>query len=370
MDLDAKCIPLGHILTYFNIREKPNFEAELGFEAFDSERDSRDNHLEELMKVSMGMDHFEAFLNVGIDLSDGVVAGRFMSTRQVLELVDKATQILNMPYLGLFIGNIMTVSHYGMAGLAVVTQPNLKECCLALSRFCREYFPPLDISVHTEEDVSWITIEENISLAPYSEFFIELNFVSFYNMVYDLVGHDDEMMPIRIELAYPEPEWGHIYPRYFRCPVVFDRPQNRMIRKTHGIEFDLPLANRLLAMTAEKAFFQRIPTRAMKFLPLKLRHFLVRSYGAFPTLEKAASELGVSSRTLRRKLAEDGTSYKQEVDIVRERFARGYFARGGESISELSVLLGFATPSAFTKAFKRWTDQTPSEYMARLRGKS
>lgn len=370
MDLDAECIPLGHILTYFSIRQKPEFEVEIGFDAIDGENISREKHLEELLKISTGIDYEDAFLNVGIDLSDGVVAGRFVSTRQVLGLVDQAVKLLNMPYLGLFIGNIMTVSHYGMAGLAVVTQPTLRECSLALSRLCREYFPPLDISVHVAGDISWLTIEENISLSPYSQFFIELNFVSFYNMVYDLVGRDPEMMPIRIELSYPEPEWGPIYRRYFKCPVVFDRPQNRMIRKTHGIDYKLPLSNRLLAMTAEKALFQRIPTRAMKYLPLKLRHILVRSYGAFPTLEKTASDLGMSSRTLRRKLAEDGTTYKQEVDVVRERFAREYFARGGDSISELSRLLGFATPSAFTKAFKRWVDLTPSEYMARLRGKS
>ena len=368
MDLDAQCIPLAHILTYFSIREKPRFEVDNGLAPLDSERPSRERHIETLISITLGMDYQEIFQNLGVDLSDGVIADRYLSTRQVLTLVEQAIDRLNMPYLGLFIGNIMTVSHYGMAGLAVVTQPNLRECCLLLSRFCREYFPPLEISVHVDEDVSWIAIEENISLKPYQEFFIELNFVSFYNMVYDLVGHDSKMMPIRIELAYPEPAWGHIYRRYFNCPVVFNRPQNRMIRKTHGIDLDLPLANRLLAITAEKVFLQNIPTRAMKYLPLKLKHFLARSYGAYPTLEKSARELGVSSRTLRRKLAEEGTSYKQEVDKVKERFAREYFARGGRSVAELANLLGFSNTPAFTRAFKRWTSLTPSEFILKTTG--
>jgi AraC-like DNA-binding protein len=141
-----------------------------------------------------------------------------------------------------------------------------------------------------------------------------------------------------------------------------------MIRKTHGIDLDLPLANRLLAITAEKVVLQNIPTRAMKYLPLKLKHFLARSYGAYPTLEKSARELGVSSRTLRRKLAEEGTSYKQEVDKVKERFAREYFARGGRSIAELASLLGFANSPAFTRAFKRWTSLTPSEFILKTTG--
>jgi AraC-like DNA-binding protein len=366
MDLDTQCIPLGHILTYFNINKKPD----LGLDVVEGDGSSRASHLNELMKASMGLDHNELFMNVGIDLSDGGVAGRYMSTRQVLGLVEQTMTAIKMPYLGLFIGNIMSVSHHGMAGLAAVTQPTLKDCAETVARFCRELFPPLEMSVHIDGDLSWFTIEENISLAPYTHYFIELNSVSFYNIVSDLVGRDPELMPIRVEFAYPEPEWGRIYRRYFQCPVVFDCPQNRIIRKASVADYELPLANRLLAMTAEKTLFQRIPTRAMRFLPLKLRHFLLRSYGALPSLEVAASELGMSGRTMRRKLAESGTTYQQELDVIRERFARGYFARGGSSVAELAQLLEFSTPSAFSKAFKRWTGETPSEYVARSKGKT
>ena len=65
MDRDASCIPLGHILTYFSIREKPSFEEELGLQMLDTERASRLKHVQDLIEISMGMDHNEAFLNVG-----------------------------------------------------------------------------------------------------------------------------------------------------------------------------------------------------------------------------------------------------------------------------------------------------------------
>jgi AraC-like DNA-binding protein len=362
MDLDTPCIPLGHILTYFNISKKPK----LGLEAVEGDLQSSTVHLNELMKAAIGLDHVELFRNVGVDLSKGSIADQYVTTRQVLGLVEQTINALKMPYLGLFLGNIMTVSHHGLAGLAAVTQPTLVDCSETVARFCRELFPPLDMSVHLEGDLRWFTIEENISLAPYTHYFMELNSVSFYNIVCDLVGRDPRHMPIRVEFVYPEPEWGHIYRRYFKCPVVFSCAQNRIIGHASSGDFELPLANRLMAMTAEKTLFQHMPTRAMKYLPLKLRQFLVRSYGALPSLDKAASELGMSGRTMRRKLAESGTTYQQELDVIRERFARGYFARGGESIAELSTLLGYSTPSAFTKSFKRWCGETPTEYVARL----
>ena len=77
------------------------------------------------------------------------------------------------------------------------------------------------------------------------------------------------------------------------------------------MSYELPLANRLMAMAAEKTLFENIPTRAIRLLPLRLRRLLLRYYGAFPSLEDATTDLGMSGRTLRRKLAEDGTTYQQ-----------------------------------------------------------
>ena len=368
MNLDTPCIPLGHILTYFNIAQKPELGLDAVGENLDTASiDAKATQLNKLMQVSMGLDHNDMFRKVGIDLAEGNIAGRFMTTRQVIGLVDQSINHMRMPYLGLFIGNIMTVSHHGFAGLLSITQPTLRECSETAARLCNELFPALHMSVHEGDGLVWLAIHENVSLAPYSHYFMELNSISFYNIVCDLVGREPELEPVAVEFSYPEPEWGHIYRRYFRCPVRFDCAQTRIIRKAGSADYELPLANRLMAMTAEKSLFQRMPTRAMQLFPLRLRHFLVRSYGALPSLERAASEMGVSSRTLRRRLAEDGTTYQKELDVIRERFARGYFARGGRSISELSDLLGFATTQAFTRAFKRWTNETPSEFLTRTR---
>ncbi|PKM21384.1 MAG: AraC family transcriptional regulator, partial [Gammaproteobacteria bacterium HGW-Gammaproteobacteria-14] len=168
---------------------------------------------------------------------------------------------------------------------------------------------------------------------------------------------------LRVHFSYPEPAWGHIYRRYFRCPVVFNQPYTAIIGAASLERVELPLANRLMAMSAEKTLFENIPTRAMRLLPVRLRRLLVRYYGAFPSLENAASELGMSGRTMRRRLAEEGTSYQQELDAVREKLARDYFRRGGQSVTEVAMMLGFADSSAFAKAFRRWTGMSPSEFL-------
>jgi len=272
---------------------------------------------------------------------------------------------LDLPYLGLPMGNLMTISHHGMAGLAAVTQPTLRACLETIQRYCRELFPPLEMDGRVLDDEACFTITETIPLAPYTHFFLELNMVSFYNIFLHLVGGEHQLR--RVEFSYPEPAWGHIYRRYFQCEVRFNQAENRLVGNPALAEYELPLANRLMALNAEKTLFENIPTRAVRLLPLRLRRLLVRCYGAFPSLENAASDLGMSGRTLRRKLAEEGTSYQQELDAVRQKLAHEYFQRGGESVTELSLMLGFADSSAFAKAFRRWTGVSPTEYQEQQR---
>jgi AraC-like DNA-binding protein len=358
MDTSSECIPLGHIQTYFDLRRTLKLDATWLMDRAKLSVQKPDETLEAIL----GIDEQRFFKNASIELRPGEEGG-FINTKQCVALVDQAVKQLDMPYLGLVMGNLMTATSHGMAGLAAVTQPTLWDCGLAVTRYCQELFPPLEMSVRLEGPIGMFVIEENISLAPYTHFFMELNVVSFYNIFCDLVGADDE--PHLVEFGYPEPAWGNIYRCYFRCPVVFDCPETRIVGKSSLKDKELPLANRLMAITAEKTLFENIPTKAIRLLPLRLRRLLVRYYGAFPSLEKAASELGMSGRTMRRKLAEDGTSYQSELDRVREKFSREYFARGGNSITELALLLGFADSSAFAKAFRRWTGMAPTEYLER-----
>lgn len=82
-------------------------------------------------------------------------------------------------------------------------------------------------------------------------------------------------------------------------------------------------------------------------------------------IEAIARRLGMSTRSLQRRLSEEGTSYNDLLGEVRQEFAKRYLARGTLTASEVAYLIGFTEPPAFFKAFKRWTGLTPREYQAR-----
>ena len=84
----------------------------------------------------------------------------------------------------------------------------------------------------------------------------------------------------------------------------------------------------------------------------------------FP-LEECAAQLGISSRTLRRRLQERGLSYQDIADSVRADFARSYLESSRLSIECIAERLGFSEPTSFSRAFRRWTGMSPREFRKR-----
>jgi AraC-like DNA-binding protein len=357
IDLDTKCIPLAHMQTYFDLRK--GIVQDISW--LEKRTKIQVNNPDEIFKMILDVNPDKFYRNAGIDYSDDV-ENIFVSPRQCLMLVDQSVRALNMPFLGLVMGNLMAISHHGMAGVAAATQPTLACCLHSIGRYISELFPLLEMYTTIKNNEGMFIITENIKMTPYPHFFLELYMVSFYNCFNHLVG--GELKLHSANFSYPEPAWGHMYRRYFHnCTVRFNQPKTCLLGEPSLGLYELPLANRLMAISAEKILFESIPTQTTRLLTLRLRRLLMRYYGAFPSLDTAASDLGMSARTLSRRLAEDGTTYQQVLDTLREKLAKEYFSRGGNSITQIALKLGYTDSSNFTKAFKRWTGLSPSNFL-------
>jgi len=91
-------------------------------------------------------------------------------------------------------------------------------------------------------------------------------------------------------------------------------------------------------------------------------YLLANSYLYSLSIEAVAGNFNVSVRTLQRKLKDEGASYVQIAEEVRKSLAVHYMQNSNSSIKEISTILGYAEPSAFVRAFKKWTGKTPTEY--------
>ena len=76
-------------------------------------------------------------------------------------------------------------------------------------------------------------------------------------------------------------------------------------------------------------------------------------------MSDVARSLAISTRTLQRRLQEEGTNYQAALNATRESLARHYLRNEGMSVGQISFLLGYESPSSFYRAFHSWTGQTP-----------
>ena len=93
-----------------------------------------------------------------------------------------------------------------------------------------------------------------------------------------------------------------------------------------------------------------------------LQYLAQRREGAVPPLREVARALAMSDRNLQRALRDDGTSFQKVLDEVRRDLAISHLANPATSAGQVGFLLGFSEPSAFHRAFRRWTGKTPSAY--------
>jgi len=96
-----------------------------------------------------------------------------------------------------------------------------------------------------------------------------------------------------------------------------------------------------------------------------VRSKLFRDSGLFPTLPDVADELDIHPRTLRRRLAEEGTSFRALLNEARSTVAVDLLRNVGLTVEEVSTRLGYTEVSTFSHAFKRWRGVAPSAYSRR-----
>jgi len=170
---------------------------------------------------------------------------------------------------------------------------------------------------------------------------------------------------IAVELAHRAPADVAPFRAWFDAPVVFDAATTQLVLPASALDAALVSADpALLAILTRAADELAKQTPADPLLTAQVKRALgeaLRSDDA--GVDAIAKRLGLTGRSLQRRLEDEGTTFKQVREDVRRELAQRYLD-DGLAIAEISFLLGFSEPSAFFRAFKRWTGQTPLEARA------
>ena len=357
IDIDQAIIPLSHINNYFNLRKSIAAAHEVSQKSFSQPPAWVCSP--NILEIARRVEPDTVYQHVGIDVSQPY-DDTLVSTRQCMQLVRWIQQLVPTKHLGLVIGKLMTLSHHDQAGIAVMTQDTLEDAMRMACQFGELLFPALKYSYQKNHQYCSIVFEENCSIEELHRFFVEIKISSYYHIFKYLMGQDKEAHCVRF--SFSEPSYSEVYKKYFNCPVEFNAKVSELVIPIKYSKQVLPLANRFMASHAQNIVYSSVPVNGLNLLPKKLQKIILNSNGTFPSLESAAETLGMSGRTLRRRLSDGGSSYQAVLNEVRTQLAKELLRSGEKSITDIAFLLGFGDTSAFTKAFKKWTNMKPSEF--------
>jgi len=174
--------------------------------------------------------------------------------------------------------------------------------------------------------------------------------------------------PAEVFLKHEAPDDTSGHEAWFECPVHFGSDRDALRVSEEALRTPNRVGDASIAQYFDTILEAEVGTLDDS-VPLDRRvldRVSTALSGGVPALSDVARELGMSGRTLQRRLAAKDTSFQSLVDDARRRLAVRLLRQGGDaSLSEVTFMTGFADQSAFTRAFKRWTGQTPGAFRAR-----
>lgn len=175
-----------------------------------------------------------------------------------------------------------------------------------------------------------------------------------------------EIVPAEVAFAYPQPGSTFEHRRFFRCPLLFDRPQSKLVFSQNDLKLSVPRADETLAgylSSHAETVLRSLVTGESTRERVRSAIWAMLSDGR-PTVSRIAAALQLTPRTLQRHLAHEGTSLQRELEEVRKTMAMAMLRDLTTPIDEVAFLLGYAEPSTLFRSFKRWTGITPHQYRA------
>lgn len=276
-------------------------------------------------------------------------------------LARDAVEVSGEPALGIVVGDRLATANHGALGLAAVSSATIRELLDVLARFLSSRIAVLALSTHVDGDAVHIELQELVDLGFVRQMVLEAVLLSVKNTLRDAsMGR----CPItRARLPFARPSYGAQAEATFGCEIIYGAGQAGVEIPSAVLDEPLRMADRraveLAASLCERELHKLGRGRSFE---IRTRRLMLEPRHGFPSLPQVARRLHLTPRTLARKLAAEGTSYREILEDLRYRMARDLI-KSGSGMDEVAYLLGYTDTANFRRAFRRWTGGDPPSTM-------
>ncbi|MEM7740364.1 MAG: AraC family transcriptional regulator [Pseudomonadota bacterium] len=308
----------------------------------------------------------ELFLSVGVDPDAGVDPKLMIHDTDYYGLCERAMrEDKDSASLPLRVGALMRCDDYGAFGLAWKSAVDLQGSLERAVRYGRVLTSVSIYEVRRENGRVFMVLNREGERSLGLRISNEQTIVAIATICREVCTQP--FHPVSVHFKHKGPSDPSAHESFFGAPVFFGSDKDALEMSRSLLE----TPNRLGDATISRFFDTHMESELARFtdddtLDQRVRLHIAQSLSeGVPTVSDIATRLGMSGRTLQRRLADRGQAYQDLVDLARRELAEQFLRNTDYSLAEIAFLTGFSDQSAFTRAFKRWAGTTPGSFRGR-----
>lgn len=257
--------------------------------------------------------------------------------------------------IGLLVGRALLVNNHGSLGYVIMNSGSIRQCIEVLKNFLPLRTRLVSINSYAKDDCLCVRLTATQALGEIGRLVVEAIMVAIKNILNYLTT--GEKLHLQAVFSFSENETVALAKRIFECELLYDRPWT-------GFIFSLKEVDRPLLIADKDGFEQAIALCQQELGKLdenvpvnkKVERLLYNNYQTPLTFAQVAQTLGLSERTLYRRLKKENVRFSEITEKIKYQVAVDYL-ESGVKMQEVGFLLGYQHVSNFRRAFQRWKER-------------
>ncbi len=276
-------------------------------------------------------------------------------------LVSDAIDATGEPAFGLLVGERLRIGSHGILGYAITNSVTPRQALELIERFVQVRTSLVSAKLEVAGEHVRLVFVERHPLDGIRQPVMEAIVLTIKNLL-DYITRGASSASF-VALPFDVPDYANLARDLFGCDVRYGLNWTGLDFRATDLDRALDSSNARALTEAVHICQTELANLARQHtLPSRVRRLMLEKVGAFPSQQQTAQLLNMTPRTLHRRLADDGTSYREILEGVRHTLARESVRSSKLSLQEIAFLLGYDSLGNFRRAFIRWEGRSPSEF--------
>jgi AraC-like DNA-binding protein len=312
-----------------------------------------------------GIDAAELLAGSGVSPSELDSPATRISTAQLIALSERTRALTGEPGIGFYLGVQKRLTSYGFVGFAAMSASTVREAIELFVRYSPTITTAVALELAVSGDTAHLFIDERADLGTAHDIGLFSLLVGMRTLTSALTGHEASGVSVDVPLARPAyfARFQHLLPsaRFGQLRAAYHFP-------AAGLEARLVAPDRAALALAREACERDLAQLGFdRSLGARVKRLAITDDG-FLRIDAVARALHLSTRTLKRRLTEEGVSYSGLLDDERHKRACAMLAATELPLEEIAHQLDYSSFANFARAFRRWTSESPAQFRRRARG--